>query len=352
LIVDGAGSAVLQGPVGEDPVSIEVTVSCDPQEVALLGEALGGATDREGAAQTVLAAGEGASGTVAGGDDLLVDIRENGAGNLAATAGERGDAEICILGPVDVVGGDPEALEPSRRLAALGLLAYLATHPRPVSADEIGGALWPLDARRDSLEGPQRKTVMNVISRARTLVGYGLGGKERLVHSPMGYTLSPDVTCDWTRFEKYAASARRMAPPEAIGALRHALELVRGAPFCGAISSQFFEWVASEHLDMTLCAKAVDVAQDLGELALEAGDLATVTWAVEKGLQLEPTREEMFQLWMHALGRAGRPAKVDEVYRRMKLVLRQRIHPLQEPLEASRLVWRSYTSAEVGDLTG
>jgi DNA-binding SARP family transcriptional activator len=129
--------------------------------------------------------------------------------------------------------------------------------------------------------------------------------------------------------------------------LRSALELVRGQPFGGTMSSQFFEWVASEHLDMTLSAKAVDVAQDLGDLALGAGDFATVTWAVEKGLQLEPTREEMFRLWMHALGRAGRPAKVDEVYRRLKLVLRQRIHPLQEPHEESREVWRSYTSAGV-----
>ena len=126
-----------------------------------------------------------------------------------------------------------------------------------------------------------------------------------------------------------------------------ALDLVKGEPFSGVMSSQFFEWVASEHLDFVLSAKAVDVAQELAELAFEAGDTGTVLWAVEKGLQLEPTREEMFRLWMHTLGQAGRAAKVDEVYRRLKLVLRQRIHPLHEPQPETREVWRRYTSMEV-----
>ena len=127
--------------------------------------------------------------------------------------------------------------------------------------------------------------------------------------------------------------------------LRRALELVRGEPFRGALSSQFFEWVASEHLDLTLSAKAVDVSENLGELALQADDFDTVIWAVEKGLELEPTREEMFRLWMHAYGRTGRPAKVDDVYRRLVHLLRQRIHPLQEPQPESRQVWRTYTAA-------
>ena len=205
------------------------------------------------------------------------------------------------------------ALEPSRRMAALALLAYMASHERPITADEIAGALWPLDATKDNINGPQRKTVMNLISRARSVLGYTAAGKERIVYSPQGYRLSGDVTSDWDGFEQYLANARRQSPDDAIASLRRALELVRGEPFGGTLSSQFFEWVASEHLDMTFSARAVDAAQDLGQLALDAGDLESVVWAVEKGLQLEPTREELFRLWMHALGRArtasqsGRP---------------------------------------------
>lgn len=55
---------------------------------------------------------------------------------------------------------------------------------------------------------------------------------------------------------------------------------------------------------------------------------------------------------MHVLGQQGRPAKVDDVYRRLKVVLRQRIHSLQEPLPETREVWRRYTAAEVSGSQG
>ncbi len=320
----GAGAGWLRGDVDGSPVSWELRTGWDLEEVALVAEALGTATDR-GAAMVVATPATPTKSDVTG------------------------DVEIRVLGPVDVVGGETGAVEPSRRMAALGLLAYMASHDRPVSADQLAVSLWPLDATRDNVAGPQRKTVMNVISRARAVLGYSAGGRERLVHTPEGYRLTPDVSSDWARFEKLVSDARSEPARPAMAGLRRALELVRGEPFSGALSSQFFEWVASEHLDLTISAKIVDVAQDLGELALEVDDYATVVWAVDKGLMLEPTREEMFRLWMHALGRMGRPGRVDDVYRRLKLVLRQRIHPLQEPQAESYSVWRTYTA---GDLAG
>jgi DNA-binding SARP family transcriptional activator len=343
VVLDDRGKGVLRGLVGDFPLSWDMEINCDREEVALLSDALGATSDHEG---VPAAAG---SGNIASVPDELIDIREDGGHPIRDGARvrppERGDVEICILGPVDVVAGDLSVLEPSRRMAALGLLTYLAAHQRPVSADELASSLWPLDARRDNVGGPQRKTVMNLISRARRVLGYGAGGKVRLVYSPQGYRLSDDVTSDWARFEKYVTNAHRQDPPQAMLSLRRALELVRGEPFRGALSSQFFEWVASEHLDLTLSAKAVDVSENLGELALQADDFDTVIWAVEKGLELEPTREELFRLWMHAYGRTGRPAKVDDVYRRLIRLLRQRIHPLQEPQPESRQVWRTYTAA-------
>ena len=352
LVLTGGGQATLLGLLAERAVSFEFKCGCDPEEVGLLGEALGAAST-----QGRTSAGPRPDDAEQPPDEPA-DVRGNGRHGPGAprpdelslpnyTPPPRGDIEICVLGPVDVAGGDVNVLEPSRRMAALALLAYMASHERPVTADEIAGTLWPLDATKDNVNGPQRKTVMNVISRARSVLGYSATGKERIAYTPQGYRLASDVTSDWARFEKYLANARRQAPGEAVDSLRSALELVRGEPFAGALSSQFFEWVASEHLDLTFSARAVDAAQDLGQLALDAGDLETVVWAVEKGLLLEPTREEMFRLWMHALGRAGRPAKVDDVYRRLKTVLRQRIHALQEPQPETRAVWRMYTAAEV-----
>jgi len=335
LVIGTSGVALLSGRIDERPVSFELKLECDPEEVGLLSEALGATVERGGRP-----AEECVDGPALG--ESVIDVRSSSA------PPERGEVEICLLGPVEVAGGDMSALEPSRRMAALAVLAYMAAHDRPVNADELAGALWPLDARKDNLGGPQRKTVMNVISRARLVLGYGARGQERLAYSALGYRLAPEVTSDWARFETLVARARLAPPPEAITGLRMALELVRGEPFGGALSSQFFEWVASEHVDLMLTARVADSAEELGELALEAGDFETVLWAVGKGLQLDTTREELFRLWMHALGRSDRPAKVDDVYRRLMLVLRQRIHPLQEPQEASREVWRSYTAAEVG----
>jgi DNA-binding SARP family transcriptional activator len=333
LVVEG-GDGLLEGEVAGRSMSWKLKTGWDLEEVVLVAEALGTAGD-----------GGGAWVSASPGQSVVPDEGRE-------PPIERGDVEILVLGPVDVAGGEMGSVEPSRRMAALGLLAYMAAHDRPVSADQLAGSLWPLDATKDNLTGPQHKTVMNVISRARAVLGYSAGGHERLVHTPQGYRLAKDVSSDWTRFERLVAGARSQAPPEAMAGLRRALELVRGEPFSGALSSQFFEWVASEHLDLTLSAKIVDVAQDLGELALVAEDYETVTWAVEKGLLLEPTREEMFRLWMHALGRMGRAGSVDDVYRRLKLVLRQRIHPLQEPQAESYRVWRTYTAGELARTPG
>ncbi len=334
LVMGVNGAASLSGLIDERPVSFDLKLECDPEEVGLLSEALGATVER-GSRPAEVRVGSPAL------DASVIDIRSGSA------PPERGEVEICLLGPVEVAGGDMSALEPSRRTAALALLAYMAAHDRPVNADELAGALWPLDATKDNLGGPQRKTVMNVISRARLVLGYGARGQERLAYSARGYRLAPEVTSDWARFETLVATARLVPPPAAVSALRAALELVRGVPFGGALSSQFFEWVASEHLDLTLTARAVDTAEELGQLALGLGDFETVFWAVGKGLQLEPTREELFRLWMHALGRSDRPANVDDVYRRLMLVIRQKLHPLQEPQEASRQVWRAYTAGEV-----
>ena len=128
---------------------------------------------------------------------------------------------------------------------------------------------------------------------------------------------------------------------------RRALELVEGAPFGPAVSNEFFEWVSSEHLDLMLIARVVDAADELARLALNAADFDTVIWAVEKGLSLDPAREQLYQLWMHALGRSGRGDRVTEIYRRLCSMLQRRIDPAQSPTPESETIWRSYAAGGV-----
>jgi DNA-binding SARP family transcriptional activator/nucleoid-associated protein YgaU len=373
LLLGPGTTARLVGPVGEVEMCRELNVKWDFVEVSLLGEALQATLSGAEAADSVgIIAPAGASGIIAGvatddhaaegeqggrgersaeGQDAshVIDIRSlEGAAGGEDTSLEPGQVEICVLGPVEIVGGDIAMLERSRRRASLALVAYLACHRRPVTADELANHLWPLEPSNEHLNGPQRKTVLNAISRARAILGYGSNGEERIVYSPVGYTLSAEVTCDWDRFEHFVARARQARGVAVAAYLRRALELVRGAPFAGAHGSQFFDWVESEHLDLRMVGVVADVAQDMAEMALEAGDFSTVRWAADKGLLLEPAREELFRVLMHAYGRAGRPAKVDEIYRRLTVVLRQRLDPLYEPQPESREVWRNYTSVGRG----
>src|ERR1700722_9730249 len=72
---------------------------------------------------------------------------------------EPGVVEIKVLGPVKVVNG-AEPGEPYRQAGASSVLAYLATHSRPVSSEDLTAALWPVDddfAPRDN--GSRRKTL-------------------------------------------------------------------------------------------------------------------------------------------------------------------------------------------------
>ena len=69
---------------------------------------------------------------------------------------------------------------------------------------------------------------MNVISRARLVLGYGARGQERLAYSAQGYRLAPEVTSDWARFETLVATARLAPPPDAISALRYGARAGQG----------------------------------------------------------------------------------------------------------------------------
>jgi len=268
--------------------------------------------------------------------DLRVGIQEPAVPAVAQAV------ELRVLGPVELVGGaGPNSVPASRRASALAVICYLATRARPVSADQIATALWPADVSKDNFGEPRRKTVMNVISRARLLLGESTASSSRLLLTDRGYTLSDEVTCDWTRFQGLTDSRVGTAAELAAG-LREALGLVGGEPFAGSLSRPFYEWVSAEHLDLAMVARVVDTAERLGRLALDSGDHDTAEWAVQKGLELDPAREELFQVWMHVAGRAGRPDRVDDIYHRLCRSLQRHIDAGLSPSEASEAVRSAY----------
>jgi len=64
--------------------------------------------------------------------------------------------------------------------------------------------------------------------------------------------------------------------------------------------------------------------------------------AVEWGLALAPSREALYQAWMHALGRSGDAQRLKDVYGRCWSMLRSEIHATQAPSAETELIWRSY----------
>ncbi|MHB1911855.1 MAG: AfsR/SARP family transcriptional regulator, partial [Acidimicrobiales bacterium] len=346
------------GEVGDEPAGeawgeagIDPDLVVDPDQLAELEDWMAGAADRDsddwgevtmdgvpadgeevGGAQRSLGFRSDAGPVI----DLRLDIDE-------AVAEEEGQpVELKILGPVELIGGaEPDSVPASRRASALAVICYLATRTRPVSADQIATALWPADASKDNFGEPRRKTVMNVISRARLLLGESTASSSRLLLTDRGYALSGEVTCDWTRFQALIESGVGTAAELAAG-LKEALGLVGGEPFAGSLSRPFYEWVSAEHLDLTMAARAVDTAERLGRLALDSGDHETAEWAVQKGLELDPAREELFQVWMHLAGREGRPDRVDDIYRRLCRSLQRHIDAGLSPSEASEAVRSAY----------
>ncbi|MHB1855053.1 MAG: BTAD domain-containing putative transcriptional regulator [Acidimicrobiales bacterium] len=268
--------------------------------------------------------------------DLRVDTVEPGPPPAAPPV------ELRVLGPVELAGGPvPEPVPASRRASALAVICYLATRSRPVSADQIASALWPADTSKDNFGEPRRKTVMNVISRARLLLGESTVSSSRLLLTDRGYVLSEEVACDWSRFQGLV-DERGGSPSEVAARLKEALELVEGEPFAGSLSRPFYEWVSAEHLDLAITARVVDAAESLGRVSLELEDLATAEWAVHQGLQLDPAREELFQVWMHIAGRSGRPDRVEEIYRRLCRALQRHLDAGLSPSEASEAVRSAY----------
>jgi DNA-binding SARP family transcriptional activator len=246
------------------------------------------------------------------------------------------------------VEGGPEPAEPRRQAVALAVLAYLATHPRPVSLGELMGAIWPLQPD-DGDTGPTRKTVFNVISRARTQLGRDDQGRDLLVYDGAAYSLSSEVTSDWVRFQRLCTIAARQPEDEARKLYRQALELVGGPPFAAVEGSEFYQWVWAESLDSAITATVVDTAETLAALSLDAEDFEVALWAVEKGLSLDPARERLYQTWMHICGRSGRADRVTDIYKRLCSMLKARIDPTLVPSAESEGIWKSYLNTDMGE---
>ncbi|UQN31766.1 LysM peptidoglycan-binding domain-containing protein [Brachybacterium kimchii] len=218
---------------------------------------------------------------------------------------------IQILGPVEILGAKGPLEE--KRLAELTeTAAYIHLCPGKAVTD-FQADLWP-NKRPGKNSRPER------VSRLRRWLGETTDGTKylpRAAGADGGYTLTEDITSDWARFQEIAQRRTDASNEE----LAEALKLVRGRPFEDAGHTRY-RWATLLQFRMT--EAILDLAHELAQRALDAGDTDTALWATERGLRAESLYE---QLWQDRLRAA---AHDPELHRRITGELEAQIEGLDE----------------------
>ncbi|WP_412538039.1 BTAD domain-containing putative transcriptional regulator [Longispora sp. K20-0274] len=221
------------------------------------------------------------------------------------------DAEVRVLGPVEVVGPDgPVPLAGSRQRALVAMLALGAGVP--LGQDRLVDALWGDDPPRTAV-----KTLHSHVARVRqTLADSGL--PDLLVTREPGYALALARTAvDAHRFDDQVGAARhRLAAGEhasAAAGFRAALALWRGDPLADAAPAG---WAADEAARLREARLAA--TEDLWEAELALGRHTAAVGELDRLLVGRPGRERLVGLYMLALYRCGRHADALGAYQRLR----------------------------------
>lgn len=233
------------------------------------------------------------------GDEPVESLADSdGEAVTANDAGDDSDEWLVPPGPIEVriLREEPDLVgdlvaDPDRQ--AIEFVAFLSLHGYKAPTSRLRDALGTARSNRSR----SVNTVWAAAGAARRCLG------EDRVPPASGnqpYSLSPEVSCDWGRFEDLVQLARTNAadPDLAARALTQALALVEGVP---AAASQRFSWLDTEHLLIDISTAVVEAACELAEL--ELASLASteqaserVTWAIKKGRLLEPRSTVLAEL--------------------------------------------------------
>jgi DNA-binding SARP family transcriptional activator len=195
------------------------------------------------------------------------------------TSYNRPVTEFRVLGPLELVADDGEALVLSgqKQRAVLALLLLSANHV--VSTDRLTDALWGENPPRTAATSLQ-----NAISALRKVIGADV-----VVTKPPGYLIrvAPEAL-DLMRFERLVAEARSLEPEERAERLHEALALWRGEPLSdiGREPAVESEVLRLEELRLTTLEERIDAD-------LAAGRHAEVVPELVALVARQPLRERL-----------------------------------------------------------
>ncbi|MBI4901018.1 MAG: LysM peptidoglycan-binding domain-containing protein [Actinobacteria bacterium] len=202
---------------------------------------------------------------------------------------------LMLLGPIQLRGaaGPPPA---RAERSCIEYCAWMVEHPG-ATASHMASALLVA-------EGTRRSNV----SRLRGWLGTGRDGTTYL---PEAYTgrlyLDPLVSSDWQRLQALVSPGINRVP---VTTLVSALKLVRGAPLADAAPGQ---WHWAEELRTDMVSMIRDIGVQVGETALNQGDLDLARWAAARALVAAPGDELLMTLRLRTEHRAGNRPEVERI---------------------------------------
>jgi DNA-binding SARP family transcriptional activator/WD40 repeat protein/energy-coupling factor transporter ATP-binding protein EcfA2 len=213
---------------------------------------------------------------------------------------------IAVLGPL-AVDGDAR-LGPRDRV----VLAALVVNPgEPVSADQLGDALWP-----DEPPETWQKVVQGCVVRLRKALGPGA-----IETGPHGYRLTvPADDLDKARFERLVTRGRELLmlaePERAAYVLDEALSLWRGSPL-----SELDAW-APGTIERNRLEELRRDAEELSiDAALRAGRCREVLGEAQAMVSAAPMRERRWALLALAQYQSGQQAQALRTIHQVKSLL-------------------------------
>jgi len=189
-----------------------------------------------------------------------------------------------------------------------------------VTTEAVEAALWPAGAN-------SRRTFNNTITDARRSLGQTPDGARYLPSASDGrYRISERVKTDFELFWATVEQAENTDDATvAAGLLAQALSLVRGEPFTGV--GLDYAWTAPTRTAVQTAV--IDVADELGEILLAAGDLRGAERAARAGLTAAPGEERLYRLLMRAAAASGSRPMIDRIWRELRDVLADPDHGIE-----------------------
>jgi DNA-binding SARP family transcriptional activator len=218
---------------------------------------------------------------------------------VGATSDEQDDRPgVLLLGPLELTGCKKKQ---PRRQATTELIAYLATHRRAASRDELLEVLWPGDDPRRSAA-----RFYQAVSEARKLLGEAFR-RDRDTYALDRHQLWVDLD----ELDRLRRDAEATMGDERLAVLEDALALFRGEPLAGIGAL----WAESEQRRLT--ALGAELLERAGRLRLDSGDAAGALELAEAAATLDASNEGPVQLAMEAEGVLGRREAIADRYERL-----------------------------------